>query len=83
MKCEVAHECKKITLGTAKEIRTEGREDSPWRTVKGTGRLSASELIIFVHAVKQRGVISLKAGTVLFLLCYHLHVTPNILLRSV
>lgn len=59
MKCEVAH-----VLGTAKEIRTKGREDSPWRTVKGTGKLSASELIICVHTVKQRGVISPKEGTV-------------------
>lgn len=41
-RCEVSHVRKKITLGTAKEIRTEGREDSPWRTVRGTGRLSAS-----------------------------------------
>jgi len=64
MKCEVAHVCKKITLGTVKEIRTVCREDSPWRTVKGTGRLSASELIICVHTVKKRGVISLKEGTV-------------------
>lgn len=64
MICEVAHVCKKITLGIAKEIRTERKEDSPWRTVKGTSKLSASELIICVHTVKQRGVISLKEGTV-------------------
>lgn len=55
MKCEVAHVYEKIILGTAKEmIRTEGREDSPQRTVRGTGKLSASELIICVHTKAER-----------------------------
>lgn len=42
VKCKVAHVCKKMTLGTEEQIRTEGREYSLWRTVESTGILSAS-----------------------------------------
>lgn len=76
VKCKVVHICKKMTLGPAEQRAEKIAHGELWKSL-----ISASELIICVPTVQQRGVISLQEGTVQVLLSRHLHVTQNILLR--
>lgn len=59
VKCKAVHVSKKMTLGPAEQMAEKVAHGELQKSL-----ISASELIICVPTVQQRGVISLQEGTV-------------------